>query len=120
MADVLNRTTKQLRRSVNTPDFPVIDWIINPDLAAVAGFESKYWLIAGDIVSLMSQAERDALDAAKEAAVLDSIADEINQVRSYTRAFAEVVLDEFNNLRALHGLPARTRAQLRAALRNKL
>jgi len=30
MADVINRTTFQYLRSVNTPDYPVRDWIINP------------------------------------------------------------------------------------------
>lgn len=40
--------------------------------------------------------------------------------RRLLRAFAEVVLDELNNLRAQHGLAARTMAQLRTAIRNKL
>ncbi len=62
MASVLNRTTKEFRGSVNTPDFPVIDWIINPDLSAVAGLPTKYWKITGDVVTAMSQAERDVVD----------------------------------------------------------
>lgn len=68
MADVLHRTTKQLLRSVNTPDYPSEDWIINPDLSAVGGYASKYWLISGDAVSLMSEADRATLDAAEAAA----------------------------------------------------
>lgn len=120
MSDVLNRTTKEYRRSVNTPDFPVIDWIRNPDLSDVVGFASRYWLIDGDAVLLMSAAERDALDAAAQAASLDAIAEQIDQIQSYSRAFAEIVLDEFNNLRSRHGLPNRTLAQLKTALRNKL
>jgi hypothetical protein len=68
MADVLNRTTKVYLSSVNTPDYPVEDWIINPDMAAVAGFESQYWIITGDIVTLMGAAQRQAVDdAAAEA-----------------------------------------------------
>ena len=63
MATVLNRTTKQLIPSANTPDYPVADWIINPDLSAVEGFASVYWVITGDIVTLMTQGERDAVDA---------------------------------------------------------
>ena len=64
MSAVLNRTTKQFIPSANTPDFPVIDWIINPDLSAVGGFPSRYWIITGDIVTLMTPAERAAVDLA--------------------------------------------------------
>ncbi|MDH3450925.1 MAG: hypothetical protein OEN20_00790 [Gammaproteobacteria bacterium] len=63
MAAVLNRTTRQYIQFANTPDYPTVDWIINPDLSAVVGFDSKYWIITGDIVTLMDQASRDAVDA---------------------------------------------------------
>jgi hypothetical protein len=66
MASVLNRTTKEYRASANTPDFPEIDWIINPDMSAVVGFDSRYWVITGDVVSLMAEVDRTALDAAAE------------------------------------------------------
>ena len=62
MANVLNRTTKQYIRSVNTPDYPTEDWIINPDLTAVAGVANKYWKITGDVVSEMTSAEKDTSD----------------------------------------------------------
>jgi len=62
MANVLNRTTKQYLKSVNTPDFPTASWIINPDLTAVAGVPSKFWKIIGDVVSEMSSAEKDTAD----------------------------------------------------------
>ena len=64
--DVLHRTTKELRRSVNEPDYQLEDWIHGPDLSAVAGYDSRYWVISGDTVSL---ATGDAL-AAIEAEVL--------------------------------------------------
>lgn len=64
MASALNRTTKQFYGSVNTPDFSVDIWIINPDMTPVAGFPSKYWIITGDVVSLMTQGQRDAVDDA--------------------------------------------------------
>ena len=70
MSDVLNRTTgltypygKDYRKSVNEPDFPQVDWIWEPDLSAVVGFNSIYWDITGDVVSLVDQATRDARDA---------------------------------------------------------
>jgi hypothetical protein len=53
---------------VSTPDYPVGEWIINPDLSAVAGFEPIYWTITGDTVSLQTPAERAATDAAVLAA----------------------------------------------------
>ena len=144
MANVLNRTTKQYITSVNTPDYPVVDWIIEPDLSAVVGFPSIYWTITGDTVSLMSQAERDAIDAALLAAARDAIAAAMDQVEDYTRAFALVCLDEFNshatkinailtaidngstlsavktNIAAIADYPQRTIAQLKTSVRNKL
>lgn len=96
MASVLNRATKEYLASANTPDFPVSDWIINPDLSAVRGFDARYWVISGDAVSLMSPAERDALDAARETSRLDALAAEIEQQQTIMRAFAEVLLDELN------------------------
>lgn len=65
MADVVNRTTKEYLVSVNTPDYPAQDWIIDPDLSAVAGWLPKYWIINGDAITLMDQAARDAVDAAE-------------------------------------------------------
>ncbi len=64
MADVLNRTTKEQRFSVHTPDYSVVDWIINPDLSGVIGVPVKYWKIDGDVVSEMNQSEKDAVDSA--------------------------------------------------------
>ena len=64
MATVLHRTTKQLRKSVNTPDFDVADWIINPDLSTVRNVPVLYWKIRGDVISEMNQTEKDAADAA--------------------------------------------------------
>jgi len=63
MATVLNRISKQLIRSANTPDYPEAAWIIEPDLSAVVGQPLKYWIITGDIISVMSQAEKNTIDA---------------------------------------------------------
>lgn len=120
MADVLNRITKQFRRSVHTPDFPVAEWIINPDMAATVGFDSKYWSISGDVVSVVNLAARDTIDAAQEVTRLDSIADELDRSQTILKAFAQVVLDEFNTLRSQHGLVPRTLAQLKSSVRGKL
>jgi hypothetical protein len=97
--------------------------IWKPDLSDVAGFATKYWVVAAypdDSVSLMDQAARDAVDAAELSAQLDSIADEIGTGVQYDRAFALVVLDEINALRTAATLPMRTAAQLKTPVRNKL
>ncbi len=68
MAQVwLHRTTKQVLRSVAPADLPepAGNYIEEPDLSAVAGTRREYWAITGDIVTPMSQAERDAVDAAE-------------------------------------------------------
>ena len=65
MANVIHRTTLEYRRSVHTPDFDPVIWIINPDLSAVQGVSRKYWKIVGDNVVGMTQSERDAVDAAE-------------------------------------------------------
>ncbi len=120
MANVLNRTTKQYLRSVNDPDYPTATWIHNPDLSAVTGFDAKYWIITGDVVTLMDQAARDAVDAAELETAKDLISDQLDAAMTITRAFAEVILDEINVLRGQHSLSARTLAQLKTAVRDKL
>lgn len=97
MASVLHRTTKQYIGSANTPDFPTQDWIINPDLSAVVGFAAKYWVISGDSVSLMSQGERDAVDAAAATALKDSMAANVDAAHpAELRALVELLVDELN------------------------
>jgi len=102
MPDWLHRTDRLLLRSVPRSKLPEpeANYIETPDLSAVAGFPSIYWIVTGDIVTLMDQAARDAVDAAALSDELDAVADELTNLRTITRAFAEVVLDEVNVLRA--------------------
>ena len=121
MANVLNRTTgltapyrKDFRRSVNEPDFPTQDWIHDPDLSAVDGFDSIYWDISGDNVTLANPATRTARD--DELAAAAAAAAKQSQKDTYTdneifRAQIKWVVDEINILRSNAGLtPARTYA----------
>lgn len=119
MSNVLNRTTgltfpyrKTYRESQNTPDFPPADWIINPDLSAVTGFNSIYWDISGDSVLLVDQATRDARDAEIAAAQVQSDKDEAKNETDTDRrllGFMQVMVDEINILRLDAGIPpART------------
>lgn len=117
-----HRTTFQVLPSIaegNLPE-PVANYVEEPDLAPVEGFPVRYWSLAGDTFSLVDQATRDAIDAALLVAQRDSTADIIDSVESYEKAFALIVMDELNILRALHGLPDRTPAQLKNALRARM
>jgi len=60
MASVLNRLTLDYKESVNTKEYPTDDYVINPDLTAVAGIDKKYWVIDGDSVREMTVEEKDA------------------------------------------------------------
>ena len=123
MANVLHRTTKQYLKSVNTPDYPVADWIVNPDLSAVTGFDSKYWLISGDNVTLMDQSARDAVDVAEAQAAIDNErATQKNRIdnEKVLTAIAKVMMDEINILRAEHSLTARTLAQVKTAIKSEV
>ena len=144
MATVLNRTTKRLIESANTPDYPPADWIHNPDLSAVTGFSSIYWIITGDVVSLMSQAERDAVDAAVVEASRDETVNRVDNIEDVLRASLLMILDELNlhadqlnqitgtvdgaanmgqfqaNMQAVVDYPQRTIQQMKTVIRNKL
>jgi len=126
MPTIIDRITRVIRFSISDADYDIADVIESPDLSAVENFEGldhappRYIEITGDVVTLKDQAARDAVDAAIVVINLDAIADKLNRPTTFERAFAEILLDEFNTLRALHGLAPRTRAQLRAALRGKL
>jgi len=69
MAIVVHKTTFQVLRSVNTPDYPTDDWLINP--AGLVTLESgnvpsKYWKLNGtsDDIEEKTQGEKDTQDAA--------------------------------------------------------
>ena len=64
MASVINKTTFKFLGSENTPDYLDGNWIINPDLSAVAGVPQKYWKVVGNAVQPMTTAERLVVDQA--------------------------------------------------------
>lgn len=119
MANFLNRTTRQYVMSADPAEHPVVDWIINPDVSSVAGFRTVYWIVTGDVVTLMDQAARDAVDAAEIESGRDETMTEIDDTEALLRAFAQSVMDELNILRAEYSLAPLTLAQLRTAMRNK-
>ena len=141
----LHRTNKTLLRSVASADLPeaIANYIEEPDLSGVAGQPVKYWVVTGDVISLADASTRQAIDAALVSDARDALADEIDTVETFARAFALVMLDEFNataskineildaidaannlsqvkaNIAAIADRPTRTAAQLKTAVRNK-
>lgn len=55
MSNVLNKLTKQYLQSVNTPDYPTSEWLINPVLPLC---NQKFWVIEGDTIREMTQGEK--------------------------------------------------------------
>lgn len=120
------------------------EFLLRPDLSAVEGWHDRYWLINAGVVSLMSPAERNVVDAAIVSAQRDKLADEFDQLNTLMRNFAFVLIDELNghadklneildaidagataaeikaNIAAVADHPQRTVAQLKTAIRNRM
>lgn len=112
----------------NTPDFEGrTDVLINPDLSAVAGVSQRYWKKENGTIVPMTQDERNALDANALTQMTSFLRDDSKALFSSRsdlgmifRAFADVLKDEINILRANDGLPDRTLNQLKTAIRNRI
>ena len=87
-----------------TPSFPEWRWVCDT-VAKTISDRGPY-----------SQAELDAMQEAEK----DEQADRIFVSDEAMKAFALVVMDEVNLLRAEHSLPARTATQLRNAVKARL
>jgi hypothetical protein len=102
MAHILNRTTKQLLNSINTPDYSEDDWIINPDLSAVENIPVDYWKIEGNSVIGMNESEKEAIDNSKVSSLK---AQKLNQLDIDTTSFitSKYSLERQNSLQLLRG-----------------
>jgi hypothetical protein len=123
MGDYVHRTTKQYLKSVspNSLPEPLVNYIEDPDLSNVVGVPSIYWIITGDVITEMTQGEKDAVDAAILSAARDGeMQAEIDNLESVVRQLTKLTVDELNILRALHSLPDRTMTQVRDQLRADL
>lgn len=125
MVNVIHRTALEFRERVHTPAYPEPEWKHDPDMSAVSGVPRRYWKAPSDWSPdgagpvEMTQSEKDAVDAAAQTEADDNCMAQFD-TRDALAAFALLVLDEINTLRAEHGLSERTVAQLKAAIRNKL
>jgi hypothetical protein len=118
----------ELRRSVHTPDYENrADAIINPVLPE--GVPLRHLKVSGGLVLEMSQEEKDSMaaadlatSAASQTAETKNLFDRDSIEGRLVRALLEVLRDEINSVRAVPivGLGARTKAELRVALRNKI
>lgn len=128
MATVLNRTTKELKTSVNTPDYDPADWIINPNLDNVDGVDPKYWSISGDIVFAMPQHQRDSIDTqeamaaeATEKATAKAVVDGADAVMNRVlTAMAAVIQEELQAIKNGTPLASRDTTALKQAVKDKI
>jgi len=145
MASLVNTSTLEIVRSVNTPEYPAPWTVVSEANAATwSAIQQKYRKWVTDHVEEMSAGEKTAADAALLSAARDAAAAQLQQVEDIQRAFMLQVLDEFNlhaekinailtaidngatlaqvksGIAAIVDYPARTEAQLRTAIRNKL
>ena len=123
MGNFLHRTSKQYLQST-PPDSllePLANYIDETDMSAVDGVPKKYWVITGDIISEMTQAEKDTVDAAILSDARDErVDDKIDDIESVLRQLVKMLISEINILRAEHGLSDRTMAQFKTHIRNDL
>lgn len=70
MANAIRKTADaqgifQYVESINTPDYPTVDWEIDPDVSGVSGVNRDHWKYDGsNVVAEMTQPEKDAVDDA--------------------------------------------------------
>ena len=95
MANVLNRVTLEYRRSANTPQYSIDEWIINPDMSAVEGVDKSYWIVEGETVRAMTTQEKDGNLAQWQTARKKALVDAVN-------AYGEQHYDQRTELRLKH------------------
>jgi hypothetical protein len=136
MGNYLHRTTKQYLQSWSPNDLPdpLANYIEEPDLSAVEGVPNRYWIITGDVITEMSQGEKDALDAQALSDGRDAaIQEQIDGLDSVMRQLTKLFVSEINILRQQFNTTTgetnqvtdtafadRTLAQVRTQLRNDL
>lgn len=129
MADAVHRESMRLEQSIDATDLDPREWLIfgkdrADEIPALRRlFESidrQYLKIEGDTIVEMKQGEKDDIDATREGADRDAVADELIAPGSILRAFAEVLVDEINDLRVRGLLAPRSLAEFRDKVRAKL
>ena len=60
MATVVNKTTLQVIKSVNTPEYDPSEWLINPDIPDAP---KRHWKVSGDNLTLKTASQIASADA---------------------------------------------------------
>lgn len=119
----------EVRRSTSPrPFIGRTDVLTDPDISALDGVvPRRYWKRVGTTVVEFSAAEKTTQDteeaAEQDLAVRTGAKAQLNgfsDVPLMLRAFADILKEEINTLRALHSLPDRTLAQLRTAIDGRI
>jgi hypothetical protein len=122
------RVLNVFRRADPAPYRARTDWVLNPDLSALDGVvPQKHWKHVGGAIVEYTQAEKDTQDAAELAANIAAIRtaakarlDDFFADSLFMRAFADILKDEINILRAQHALAGRTLDQLKTAIKGRI
>jgi hypothetical protein len=61
MANVLNKSTFEYKKSVNTTEYLDGNWLINPDLSEVEGVETRFWKLVDSNVVEMTEEEKESV-----------------------------------------------------------
>jgi len=123
MSTVVNRMTLTPLFNRDLARYDITHFWHDPDLSAVIDIKPIYWKETRGVFSEMTLTEKGAKDT--EIVTINTIRDKriakhrIDNER-VLKAFAEVVMDEINILRATHSLSARTLSQLVTAIKNKI
>jgi len=120
MGNYLHRETKRYIQSVSFSELPndIAEYIFMPDMSGVKGISSRYWKIDGDVVSEMSQVEKNIVDSEALTARRDNTIDGmIDNVEGNLRQLVKLMICEINILKAQHGLSNRTMTQFKTQIR---
>lgn len=114
----LHRTTKKYLRSVPEADLPeaVANYIEEPDLSAVTGEPTQYWVVVGDTVSLMDQVAKDIVDAEEVIAKNDQSAAEASALVDVRQRDGAVIRQLIESLTKTHNKLANRIREVERAL----
>jgi hypothetical protein len=99
MGNYVHRTTKQYLQSVSPNDLPepLANYIEDPDLSSVVGVPNIYWVITGDVITEMTQGQKDIVDAALLSDSRNAaIEADIDNLESVMRQLTQLILREIN------------------------
>lgn len=97
MASLLNTSTLEILRSADETKLSA-PWLVIPEQNAALwqSIPPQYRKLAGDTIEAMTQAEKDAVDAAHRQAARDAVVAQFDRQEDISRAVALLLLDVSN------------------------